>query len=1052
MAQATSPSNSLRPPRSNAAVSQIFIASSPLSMSSLPYRAANNPTNISPNNLIKFKVNNRAQNDPKQTFKSGNVSMLSQDFFSKKDDPLDVETTRQVPIPTRRISTAQSSSSIDPPIYITNKDVIPSLASEYGASNITPGQSQTYDRDRRVNSAHNMSDSLLEDDKLAGPSIDAHSNKISNSHHEHSQRKTDFSNSNDVVASDLLSNLKSLIFDSPDVSRQEANSQKANVSGSSNSTNNKNSSSMLDELFSAFKLDDNQNISNVSGNSSGQPNSHDRKDSEINNLETPSSSQPISHDPPLSTEPIPGPSNYISNISATAASSQVEVTAKSNSSELGQHNVTNKPASKHPRSGRRTRRAQNQDNRFATISKLPSLPSAVGCPEQQLRDINKDLPPTWEARLDAHGRVFYIDHERRTVSWNRPSNVVPNIPSPKKSPEVDLLHETISGVACVGHDETGMTHMSESPDSQEDKLAVSQEVSTSLATVAIQQRDTARLDDSTEQQRALLNRRYTLRRTISTFRPSRDILETPTDTTDNALIDPIADKSHPDDVEARTTILTHDAIDGNCMSGPATERARSYDLCVSPRTSIQVPRSSSTAMNSIQATSSTTRTQSELQQQSGSAAQQAINASAETSVSATNVQQPSMTRPRHQLSPSVCCPTALKFLNRSDFFNLLHLNDEALMLYNTSTNLKYIINKVRKDKSNSAYERFQHNRDLVNFLNKFTLKNEPLPSGWQIKIDENGKHFFIDHSRKATTYVDPRLPTEVIVATPQMVPMNLHRASICANSPASGSSNVSGELQLSEQQSMSRQSHGTPRSALTNDSNISGTPTSLVVSQNPSGETVSISTTPNGASSSGLQSSNRSYEDKVVAFFKQANIFDLIKSKRSASNLLSSSLKDKINQIRRNGSSALRKYGHDINLTMIISLFDHEIDSMGIGSNNNTPSSSRQNQQPRSYIGRLKDRRGFEEKLRSFYRKLEQKNFGQGPNKLKLSIRRDHILEDAFTKVMSISTKKELQRSRLYVSFSGEEGLDYGGPSREFFFLLSRELFNPYYGKFHNIK
>jgi len=26
--------------------------------------------------------------------------------------------------------------------------------------------------------------------------------------------------------------------------------------------------------------------------------------------------------------------------------------------------------------------------------------------------------------------------------------------------------------------------------------------------------------------------------------------------------------------------------------------------------------------------------------------------------------------------------------------------------------------------------------------------------------------------------------------------------------------------------------------------------------------------------------------------------------------------------------------------------------------------------------------------------------------------------------------------------------LDYGGPAREFFFLLSRELFNPYYGLF----
>ena len=62
-------------------------------------------------------------------------------------------------------------------------------------------------------------------------------------------------------------------------------------------------------------------------------------------------------------------------------------------------------------------------------------------------------------------------------------------------------------------------------------------------------------------------------------------------------------------------------------------------------------------------------------------------------------------------------------------------------------------------------------------------------------------------------------------------------------------------------------------------------------------------------------------------------------------------------------------------------------------------------------------------------------------------MRRDRLLEDAFSKIMSAS-KKDLQKNKLYVSFSGEEGLDYGGPSREFFFLLSRELFNPYYGLF----
>ena len=34
-------------------------------------------------------------------------------------------------------------------------------------------------------------------------------------------------------------------------------------------------------------------------------------------------------------------------------------------------------------------------------------------------------------------------------------------------------------------------------------------------------------------------------------------------------------------------------------------------------------------------------------------------------------------------------------------------------------------------------------------------------------------------------------------------------------------------------------------------------------------------------------------------------------------------------------------------------------------------------------------------------------------------------------------------RRRLYILFRGEEGLDYGGPAREWFFLLSHEMLNP---------
>ena len=64
-----------------------------------------------------------------------------------------------------------------------------------------------------------------------------------------------------------------------------------------------------------------------------------------------------------------------------------------------------------------------------------------------------------------------------------------------------------------------------------------------------------------------------------------------------------------------------------------------------------------------------------------------------------------------------------------------------------------------------------------------------------------------------------------------------------------------------------------------------------------------------------------------------------------------------------------------------------------------------------------------------------------------MKIRRNHVIEDAYEQIMRQSPRS-LQKDRLYIKFTGEEGLDYGGPAREFFFLISRQLFNPYYGLF----
>ncbi|XP_069508366.1 E3 ubiquitin-protein ligase Itchy homolog isoform X2 [Ambystoma mexicanum] len=65
------------------------------------------------------------------------------------------------------------------------------------------------------------------------------------------------------------------------------------------------------------------------------------------------------------------------------------------------------------------------------------------------------------------------------------------------------------------------------------------------------------------------------------------------------------------------------------------------------------------------------------------------------------------------------------------------------------------------------------------------------------------------------------------------------------------------------------------------------------------------------------------------------------------------------------------------------------------------------------------------------------------PQHIKISVTRKTLFEDSFQQIMSFNPP-DLRR-RLWVIFPGEEGLDYGGVAREWFFLLSHEVLNPMY-------
>ncbi|XP_078049795.1 E3 ubiquitin-protein ligase Nedd4 isoform X4 [Augochlora pura] len=69
------------------------------------------------------------------------------------------------------------------------------------------------------------------------------------------------------------------------------------------------------------------------------------------------------------------------------------------------------------------------------------------------------------------------------------------------------------------------------------------------------------------------------------------------------------------------------------------------------------------------------------------------------------------------------------------------------------------------------------------------------------------------------------------------------------------------------------------------------------------------------------------------------------------------------------------------------------------------------------------------------------------PSKFEIKVCRNNILEDSYRRI-SFVNRVEILKTKLWIEFEGEVGLDYGGLAREWFFLLSKEMFNPYYGLF----
>ena len=96
----------------------------------------------------------------------------------------------------------------------------------------------------------------------------------------------------------------------------------------------------------------------------------------------------------------------------------------------------------------------------------------------------------------------------------------------------------------------------------------------------------------------------------------------------------------------------------------------------------------------------------------------------------------------------------------------------------------------------------------------------------------------------------------------------------------------------------------------------------------------------------------------------------------------------------------------------------------------------------------------FEHKKKYFYDHLRKYKWSHAGSRrsrgsVHMTLNRDRIFEDSF-RILRDRSAEDL-RGRLQVNYEGEEGVDAGGLSREWYQMLAREIFNPNYCLFSSV-
>ena len=331
----------------------------------------------------------------------------------------------------------------------------------------------------------------------------------------------------------------------------------------------------------------------------------------------------------------------------------------------------------------------------------------------------------------------------------------------------------------------------------------------------------------------------------------------------------------------------------------------------------------------------------------------------------------------------------------------------------------------------------------------------PLPTGWERRETSSGRPYFLDHNSRTTQFTDPRLYDNAILR---------QFLSACNNTANNSNSNESSERTTSEEipeTSLPSESISEPALPTNNENNQS---TSSIINEstnNNNSPTTEDSIESESATTPPVSTQRNINTDNNTTGENSSSNVSNVRATTSNNSVIMPTAASALQPSTSNNDAQARssveqqqqpQQQQQTNTRIPVSSANHADNANVLASLiSNNRGSERENSSKSKIPGALNSLDELPQYKRDLVAKmkvlrLELSALQPPSGHCRLEVSRQEVFEESYRQIVKMRPKD--LRKRLMIKFKGEDGLDYGGVAREWLYLLSHEMLNPYYGLF----